>query len=65
MRAPRFRNYATPLGFLMLSGIIGARIAHRLRGAWGDMALYVGLAVLIAGMFAAVYFWQRGQRHED
>lgn len=59
MSAPRFRNYATPIGILVLTGVVGARIAHRLRGEWGDAALWLGLSILLSGIVIAIWLWRR------
>lgn len=59
MKASRFRNYATPLGVLVITAMIGARIAHKLRGELGDVALWLGLGILISGIVIAIWLWRR------
>jgi sensor c-di-GMP phosphodiesterase-like protein len=57
--APRFRNYATPIGVLLITGIVGGRIAHRLQDELGDVALWLGLGILLSGIVLAVWLWRR------
>ena len=59
MRGPGYRKYGTPIGVLLLTGIVGARIARGLREELGDAALWLGFSILLSGIVIAIWLWRR------
>ncbi|MEL6754505.1 MAG: hypothetical protein AAFO57_10795 [Pseudomonadota bacterium] len=54
------RNIAAPLTVLILTAVLGRRVAQQLQPHWGDWSAYAGIGILVCGV--AVAWWLRWGR---
>lgn len=62
MRTKPFRRYAYPLGVMLITAVLGRRIAVHLEPEIGPAAHWIGLGLLICGMCLAIWLWWRARR---